>query len=151
MNSMQKEVDVLIRRLYAVSDKGKRESQASFKEAAKPLIAAIKARAPVSDGPHSRYKDGRIVATYRPGNLRRSIRSLTFRRSAAVFVGPKIDKTGSGGVDGYYAHWVEFGTESQAPQPFVRPAVAETSGAVLGIMARSLKKKIEAHAQSLYK
>lgn len=151
MSSLQREIDVLIKRLYAVSDKGKRESQAIFKVAAKPLIAAIKARAPVSDGPHSRYKDGSIVATYKPGNLRRSIRSLTFRRSAAVFVGPKLDKTGSGGVDGYYAAWVEFGTESQSPQPFVRPAVAETGSAVLGIAARALKKQIETHAQRLYK
>lgn len=115
------------------------------------LISAIQGRAPESEAPHSRYKGGRIVATYYPGNLRRAFRTLVFRRSAAVFVGPKLDKAGSGGdfrgnrTDGYYAHWVEFGAPAAGlpPRPFVKPAADAAGPLVLRLATEFLKRKIE--------
>lgn len=67
----------------------------------------------------NRYKKGGaggIQATYHKGNLSRSIRIMTFKRSKAVFIGTKL--TSGGGlfkgrrVDGYYAHMVNNGTST---------------------------------------
>lgn len=152
--TIQAEIDILIRKLNAVSDQAKKDSRQALGEGAKPLISAIKANAPVSDGPHVRYK-GNMKITYHPGNLRRGIKKLLFRRSPAVFIGPKVDKTASAveykgnKVDAYYAHWVEFGTVSQPPQPFVRPAAESVGPAALNIAAKALKRKIDAYARRI--
>jgi HK97 gp10 family phage protein len=97
---------------------------------------AARGNVPVSDKPHYRYKksiDGEPgeKITYLPGNLKRSLRVLTFRRSPDVFVGPKKkpknkesavfggdDKT----VDPYYANFVEKGTSKQPPAGYMRKA-----------------------------
>ena len=160
----QQEINDLISTLRKISAGAKKESQTAFKKAAVPLISEIQARAPVSEKPHSRYStpkaagkirapkgQGRIIATYYPGNLRRSFRTLTFRRSSAVFVGPKLAKQNNQGefmgarADGYYAHMVEFGTMHNPAQPFVRPAVDSASGAVLNIASEHLVKYIESY------
>lgn len=146
---LEAEIDQLVRRLNRISADAKKESQQAFKIASPTLISAIQAGAPVSAAPHSRYRDGKIVATYEPGNLRRSFRALTFRRSAAVFVGPKLGKSSGGHfsgnkVDGYYAHWMEYGAPAAgiAPRPFVRPAVGQVGARTLQIAVAELKKKI---------
>ena len=161
----QRELNHLIKQLRKVSDTAKKQSQKAFKDAAGPLVAAIKARAPQSEKAHHRYKtsklsksirapkgQGNIVATYQPGNLQRSFKTLTFRQSAAVFVGAKLAKGNNNGTfagartDGYYAHWVEFGAPGQniAASPFVRPAVDAAGDLVLRIASELLKKDIEA-------
>lgn len=144
-NSVQDEVNDLIRKLYLVGDNAKRQSKSALGKAAKPLIAAIQAKAPVSDHPHSRGKKPKI--TYQPGNLRKSIKKLVFRRSAAVFVGP-LSKDGVL-PDGYYAPWVEYGTMNMPPHPFVRPAVAQVGDSVLRLAVDELKREIEKHARSI--
>jgi len=165
---LDREVSALIKKLYAISDNAKKESQNAFKEAAPLLISAIQGRSPKSDEPHFRYNTpklsdklrapngmGKIVATYMPGNLARSFRALVFRKSAAVYVGPKLDKRGSGGVftgnrvDGYYAHWMEFGAPEIGlePRPFVRPAAASAGPVVLRLATQLLKREIESKAR----
>lgn len=149
MNSLQEEINDLIRKLGKVADNAKVESRRALGEGAKPLIAAIQAKAPVSPAPHFRYKNG-VAIEYKPGNLRRSIRKLVFRRSSAIFVGPKVDKSGTGSMpDGYYAHFVEFGTVHQSPQPFVRPAAESVGPVALEIAARALKRQIEKYGRTL--
>lgn len=151
--NIQEEINVLVKRIYSTMDGARRQSQKVFKESAKPMVQAIQARAPVSDEPHDRYNGGKVVATYHSGNLRRSIKVLTFRRSKAVFVGAKLAEQGSGGVfrgnrtDGYYLHMVEFGTINQGPQPFFRPGVAQTKEAVLRSMVVGMKRQIDNYAQ----
>lgn len=147
--TLQEEINALVLRLRRISGDAKKESREAFKVAAVPLISAIQAGAPVSAESHSRYKGGQIVATYMPGNLRRSVRTLLFGRSSAVFVGPKLGKGKQGifsgnKVDGYYAHWMEYGAPEAgiAPRPFIAPAVASTKGTVLRIAIAELKKKI---------
>lgn len=165
---LQKEIDTLQKKLRAVSDTAKRQSQTAFKQAAPILISAIQGRAPQSDAPHFRYNTpkvsgnlrapngmGNIVATYMPGNLKRSFKTLVFRKSAAVHVGPKLDKQGRGGVfsgarvDGYYAHWMEYGAPEAGitPQPFVRPAVAASGPTTLRVATEFLKREINKAAQ----
>ena len=154
---IQLEVNELVRKLRQVSDTAKKDSRQAFKEAAPVLISAIQARAPESDAPHMRYSNGKVVATYSPGNLKRSFRALLFRKSQAVFVGPKLDKAGSRGdfsgtrADGYYAHWMEFGAPGAgiAPRPFVKPAVQAAGSLTLRIATEFLKRKIDSYATSV--
>jgi HK97 gp10 family phage protein len=151
---LQREVNEAVRKLYRVANHAKKETNGAFRKASPILINAIKQLAPVSDEPHSRYK-GETKITYYPGNLRRSFRNLTFRRSPAVWVGPKVDKSGTGieykgnKVDGYYAHFVEFGTENQRPHPFVRPAAQTAGPETLRRAIQELKKQIDSYAQSI--
>ena len=151
--TIQEEVDMAIKKLYKVSARARVDSRAALRSGAKPLIASARAKAPQSDELHHRYLGGKKVATYHPGNLRRSIRALTFRRSGAVFVGPRLNKsTGDfkgNRVDGYYAHMVEFGTIYQRPQPFMRPTAREAGPAALKIAVTELTKKIEKYANSI--
>lgn len=160
----ERELYNLRKKLLQVSDNAKKESQAAFGQAAPILISAIQGLAPQSDKPHFRYNTpkisgklrapngfGKIVATYMPGNLRRSFKKLVFRKSASIYVGPKLDKRGSGGTfsgnrtDGYYAHWIEYGAPEAGitATPFVRPAVSAAGPQTLKFAAEILKRAIE--------
>lgn len=108
-------------------------------EAAKPLVQAVKAATPVGTKEHSRYSKGVKVATYKPGNLKRSMQTLRFRKSKnAVFVGPKL---GGVRVDGYYAHIVE------GRRPFFSPVVDAIAPSVLRTAVELFKRDVEAYAQ----
>jgi hypothetical protein len=164
---LAEEIASLKRKLFSISETAKKQSQKAFKEASPILISAIQGRAAQSEAAHYRYDtpkvsnklrapngSGRIVATYMPGNLKRSFKALIFGRSAAVHVGPKLDKRGSGGVfsggrvDGYYAHWMEYGAPEAGikPTPFVRPAVDAAGMTTLRFAAELLKREITKEA-----
>lgn len=140
----------MVARLEAVSNDIKKESREIFNKAAVPLIAAIQSGAPQSGWPHGRYKDGREVAIYVPGNLRRSFRNtLRFGRSSAVWIAPKLAKGESAtGIfegsrtDAYYAHMVEFGTVNFPAKPFVRPAFESTKDRVAQIAIGLIKIRL---------
>lgn len=141
-----------------------RRTRAILRKAAEPVKEQAKANINSSDKPHKRYKKtgasgkikapkgkGTVVAIYKPGNLKRSIKTLTFRKSkTAVFVGPKLEKRGASGeygsdakVDGYYAHMVEFGTvnmKSNTSKGFMRRAASSKKAAAEAI----IKKEVEA-------
>lgn len=94
---------------------------------------------------------GRIIATYLPENLRKSIQTLNLRRTTAVFVGPRKTKGKSMGVfgrtvsrvDPYYAHMVHNGTVHQPGQPFMLLAFQAKKGEALRIITKELKNKVE--------
>ena len=148
---LQKEVNDLTRKLRKISLNAKKESQSIFKQAAGPLVSAIQGRAPESDAPHGYYDGGTLKATFYPGNLKRSFKTLVFRQSPAVFVGPRVDKrTPSGSykgarASGYYAHWIEFGAPGAGipPRPFVKPAVQAAGALTLRLATQLLKRTIE--------
>lgn len=159
--ALQTELNTLLHKLDGLKDIPRRERNAALSEAAGPLRAAIAGKAPQSDRPHKRYStpkasqkirtprgSGKVVAVYQPGNLSRSIQTLRFRRSKAVFIGPKIDKTRSGRLpDGYYGHFVEFGTvQGQRAQHFVKAAVAAFGNTALHLAAEVIRRKIETWA-----
>ena len=156
---LQTELNTLIRKLDGLKDVTKRDRDRVLIEAAGPLRAAIAGRAPQSDKAHSRYSTpkisnkirapkgrGVIAATYEPGNLRKSIQTLRFRRSKAVFIGPKVQRSAGKKPDGYYAHMVNFGTVNQPAQRFVEAGVAAAGGTSLRIAVDLMKRKIEAYA-----
>lgn len=94
---------------------------------------------------------GKIIATYLPGNLRKAIQTLNFRRSDDIFVGPRKRSGGYQGtfgrtvakVDPYYAHMVHNGTVHQPGQPFMLLAFQAKAGIALRIIKTELKRKIE--------
>lgn len=158
--ALQSELNDLIRRLDGLEGMTRRVRNQVLTEAAGPLRAAISGRAPMSDAPHKRYSTPKIAghlrapkgmgvvkAVYQPGNLRKSIETLRFRRSRAVFIGPKVDKSGGGRMpDGYYAHMVNFGTVEQPAQRFVEAGVAAAGNVSLRLATELMKQKIEAYA-----
>lgn len=155
---LQIELNTLIRKLDGLADMTRRERNGILSEAAGPLQAAIAGRAPVGDAPHYRYSTpklnnrlkapkgmGNIVATYTPGNLRSSVQILKFRRSKAVFVGPKVQRSAKT-PDGYYAHMVNAGTIHQGAQRFVEAGVAAAGDVAQRMAINLMKRKIEVYA-----
>lgn len=128
---LKAEVENVVKNLRKLPKEfSKRKRKNVLRPAAKIMQKSIRAEVPISDNPHFRYAtskvlqgvkapkgSGQVVATYYPGNARRSIRTLLFRRSADLFVGPKVAKSGGGKgefkgnrVDGWYLRFLEFGT-----------------------------------------
>ena len=161
---MQKEINEAIKKLRLLPFLyfSKIEKRKILRQAAKPLIQAARNNIGDSDEPHYRYKtskassnfkapkgSGNVIAVYHPGNLRKSIRVLTFRKSSDIFVGPKLAKRGSGGhykgntVDGYYAAFMEFGTRHMAGSAYMRRAVPVATTAVQRIIIDETKKTID--------
>lgn len=144
----ERDVERATRRLEKISTRAIESANTVWRIAARPLVNEIKRRAPVSDAPHSRYSGGKIVATYQPGNLRRSFKILRFQRSPALFIGPEVGKNTAN--DGYYAHFQEFGAPAAGvpPQPFVGPSAAAAGPDVLRIATKALKREIEITAKA---
>lgn len=143
----QQEINNVITALRKIGAETRKGIRADISEGGKMLVAAIKQRAPVGTRTHSRYSAGKVVATYKPGNLKKSIRILPLRRvKNAVIVGPITrGKT----PDGYYGRFVEFGTVKMTEKPFVEPAVKAVSGAVQDRILKGLKNRIESYAKEL--
>lgn len=158
---MQAEVTALVKKLESVGEHGRKASRDAFRQAGGLLVSAIQGRAPVSDRPHYRYApsgsrrakkgSGKRLATYVPGNLKRSFKILTFRRSEAVFVGPKLAKGNAVGrfvgarTDAYYAGMVEAGTRRMSGRYFVSQAEAAAGQQTLRAAAELLRREIDNH------
>lgn len=126
-----------------------------MKGPAKQLVLAIQARAPVGKKIHKRYDsglkragrgEGDVVATYKPGNLKRSFRILgkLRRMKAGVMVGPLLNGKKT---DGYYAHFVEFSTNNvdgsvRQGQAFVYSAVQSVGPNIQEAIAQIVASKI---------
>jgi len=164
---LQAEITLLAQKLRSIGEHGRKASKAAFQEAGGILIAAIQARAPVSDKVHYRYStpkisgkarapkgSGRRVASYAPGNLKRSFKVLPFRRTNAVFIGPKVAKGNATGsfvgvrTDAYYAGMVEAGTRRTPARRFVAAAEQAAGGQTLRFAAELIRRQIQFHAKT---
>lgn len=152
------EIAVAMRRLKDLSEELKKDSGRALRAGAKIILQEIQDRAPVGSKPHKRYGTpkldkrirapkgmGRVVATYLPGNLEKSFGIMAFRRSEAVFVGPRVGRRAraAGGYDGYYAHMVDRGTVHSRADNFIRPAVSAGEKEATEVITTMLKKKID--------
>lgn len=171
----------LIKTLYQISTDAKGDTKRILEIGSRPIVTAARAAAPVGAHVHFRYNTpkltkklrapngmGVIVATYRPGNLRDSIKAIFFRRAAnSVFIGPVVSRkpkgtfgpdlpfTYDGGsfastrTDGFYAAWNEFGAPEAgiSPNPFMRPAAASAGGTATKIVVNELEKSIQRFAK----
>ena len=158
---MQRQMELDIRRLTnKLNQLPKKlrtsERRKAFRKAADPLVKSARANIHDSDGPHYRQSKKEGISrriTYWPGNLRKSVRKLTFRRSPSIWVGPKVDKRAgsdnygqsSTKVDAYYAHWVEYGTrlnQKHRSRGYMRRSYEATKNEVLRISKDELTKKV---------
>lgn len=120
---------------------------------AKPLVSAIKQGAP--ERPKEGKPNKRFGKVYYPGNLKRSVGTKSFTRGSdsmgdlSVYVGANKGTV----ADGWYAKFVELGTQGRAgrgritPNPFIaRAAQREVPN-----MKRDLEKDIATYTTKLAK
>jgi hypothetical protein len=134
-----------------------------MRKPAKVVVDAAKPAIPTSSKIHYRYNtpklikgrrakkgSGVIVAAYVPGNLRKSIKRLNFRRSAKEWIGPKLSKRGAGKdvfglnetkVDGYYATFIAKGA-ANFRRRFLEPALAAKANEVLKLTELAVDKEL---------
>ena len=125
----------LNRKIKQLPDKlKKREMLKVLRIVAKPTVAAARAQAPVGNKPHKRYsrRDGSVLGSYLPGNLKKSIGNITGKRglgrqNAVIYVGARSKGKK---YDGYYGGMVHGGTVHQAANPFMDRAYNQTKGMV---------------------
>lgn len=169
---LEKDMRELIEKLRRIPKELDREERKKIlRYAAIPLVDAAQRLAPVSDSVHYRYSTPKLsnkmrapkgkgvkIAKYEPGNLRGAIGELKhgpFRKSPNLFVGVKRGRRGSRGTfgrnkfDGYYAHFVEFGTVHQRARPFMRPAFEMTKAQVLKRIRLGLQVKLRKYARRM--
>ena len=136
-----------------VNEFDKKTKRKILRRAARPLRKAARAYAPKRvkpPGANSRYSTaklvkglrapkgkGKVVAQYYPGNLRKSIATITFRRTSDVFVGPRL----RGKYDAYYAAMV-YGSAAAFNKRVLRPALQATQSAVISIIEEQSRKKV---------
>jgi len=164
--SLLKEVEraiVVLNKLPSFLDAKRREI---LEKAAEPIVQSAKAKVKVSKKTHYTYQTAKFIkskrapkglgekkGTYKPGNLRDSIRILKhgkFKRSSDVFVGPFVSRgTGAGtygggskSVSGFYAHWVEFGSAHADKYPYMRPAFEMMKGISLSIIKKEITERV---------
>lgn len=131
-------------------------------EAGNYFAVATEVSAPVGAKAHKRYSTtkvnrsvrapkgmGKVVATYMPGNLARSIRVLDLKKTKnAVYVGAKLKgpKTGTfqgQKADGYYMHMVERGTKNwKRGHPFFLASWVRSEPTVTKIIIANLTMAI---------
>ena len=116
-----------------------------LRPAAQLMIDEAKKLVPQSNNPHHRYKDGKIVATYFPGNLRRSLQILgnKGKLTGSIIAGPKRAPEGKTSgkfsgrrVDGWYAGIVE------RKKPYLRPAYQSKKDAAEKLIIEKMKQEI---------
>ncbi len=125
---------------------------ASAAEAAAPTGTKIHKRystAKVSKSMRAPKGSGNVVATYLPGNLKRSIRVLDLKRTKnATIVGAKLNKGAVSGTfsgmraDGYYMHMVEKGTKNWSGKPFFLASWERAKPRVTAIMVKEFERVI---------
>lgn len=115
-----------------------------LKPAAQIVIDEAKRNVSVSKEPHYRYKDGVKVATYKPGNLMRSLQILgnLGKLAGTIIAGPKRSKDGKGifsgrRVDGWYAGIVE------KTKPYLRPAFIAKKDEAEKIIKKGFKELVD--------
>lgn len=153
--AFDRDVSKIIRRLNRLPKEYDKARRSLLKRAAKPVVKAIKGKVRVGTKPHKRYtKDGKHVATYYPGNLKRSIRTLRFKGSKDLFVGPRLARKGSSHgsfrgnkVDGYYGHIVEYGSIKQSSKPFMRPGFRASKARAARIIQIGSSKILRQYAR----
>lgn len=108
----------------------------------KVLVGAVRAGAkPIID-------EARRIVPKRTGNLAKSI-GVNKRRSKGTIVHFSVSPRKGGKYDGYYGHFVEFGTKKMAPRPFMRPAFESKGEESIDAVRAYMKKRIEKEIEKL--
>lgn len=152
LNQLQKRID------------DKKMRRRVMRKPANIVVKAARPKIPRSRRVHYRYStpkivksrraakgSGRVVAAYYPGNLRKSIKRLRFRRSSREFVGPRLAKRGktkgvfglsSTKVDGYYAQFLR-GSRAAFRRAFLEPALTANASKILQVAEQEFRKELD--------
>jgi len=149
----KKDVEEVVKTLNKLLKKfDEKEIKKLLRPAADILTKAAQANIHDSEVVHYRHlKDSKTK--YYPGNLRKSIKVLSLRKTNSLFVGPGISKGGGGKVfgkgkrvDGWYAHFQEYGTINM-PTPrnlgFMRRAYIANKNKIIGEIFKQVKNKVK--------
>jgi len=149
---LNRQIDAVMRNLNKVLvDYSRKDRKKITRKAAQKVAVAARRNPGFKDSkrPHTR-KDGERVITYTPGNLRRSLKVLSLRKSADAYVGPqfakkKSDKYGGVGqpVDGYYAAML-YGSAAAFQSRVLIPALRRGKAAAEKILIKETEKAITA-------
>lgn len=137
----------------SVKDFSKKDRRKILVRAARPVVKTARRLAPKSAKPHYR-KDGTKRIKYNPGNLRRSIKRLTLRKTQDAFVGPqfakkKVAEYGGPGqpTDAYYAAMV-FGSAAAFNRRVLAPALSQSAPAIRSEVSTASLAAIKARARN---
>lgn len=159
----QREYEALIRKIRGLGEAvSRRQRKAMLRKGATILRDAARANAPISDEPHFNRR-GVII---QPGNLRKALQVKSLRKSPDLFVGPVTASRAtasvfdvsaqSSTVDGYYAHWVEFGAlnrdgTKRKGSAYMRRALASHGQKAADQVARDAQKLLDRTIKKLAK
>lgn len=127
-------ISELLRKLVAVGGAkfAKKALRSAIRKGGKPMLAAIKARAPVDSGDLEESLKLKAIKRTRTGV------GVTIGTSAynSLFQGEQ-----------FYGAFQEFGTAKLPPNPFMRPGFDETKEQSVQFVGESLRADIEAEAR----
>ena len=124
---------------------GEKTLRQALREAAKPVLVEAKAKAPAKSGA---LRDSIKVSVGKPTKADYESGSATKDTVAVARVkAGNTKKANAGGV--WYANMVEYGTERQAPVPYLRPAIESQSDKSTAIFVEELGKSIDKSVKRL--
>lgn len=126
-----------------------------LKKVSTPTLKAAISFAPVGTIPHKRYqsKTGKVLASYKPGNLKRSLGKILAKRNkpnVRVDIGARVSKFKLREDDGYYAHMIvnkgfKGISRKSGTNNFLARAFATTKGQVTA----DAEKQVARHMQKI--
>lgn len=145
MSATQLEINQVIRKLEkTVTVFASRDRKSLLTKAAAPVRKAMRNKTKVGTRVHYRYR-GTQKIFYQPGNLRKSMRTLTkLKRSSSVFVGPDFGR-GAGRYDGYY-YAMAYGSIGAYLSQVRNPAQRESEQAAIKAFETLFIKKFGTRA-----
>lgn len=145
---LNRQIDVAMRNLNGVlADYSRKDRRKITRKAAQKVAVAARRNPGFKDSkrPHTR-DNGKIK--YNPGNLRRSLKVLSLRKTADAYVGPQFARkkaTEYGGVgqpvDGYYAAML-YGSAAAFRSRVLIPALRRGRAAAERILIKETEKAI---------
>ena len=87
-------------------------------------------------------EEARRIVPKQTGNLSRSI-GVTKLRTEGWDVAYAVSPRRGGMYDGWYGHFVEFGTRKMAPRPYLRPAFERAGADTIKAFKRYLIKRVD--------
>ena len=125
---------------------GLKTLRAALRSSAKPVLDAAKANAPTKSG---KLRDSIKVSLGKPNKEDRDNGATSETVAVARIKAGNTKKANAGGV--FYANFVEYGTERNAPTPFLRSAIENQSDTSVAIFAHELEKSIDKSIKRLQK
>lgn len=140
----RKGVDALIKRLSELPEKFQKSAhRATLRAGANVILKAARARVPVDTGILKKSLGVNVEVSRYGGSARVGPRyGVKYKYKNGNKTGRRGKSAGKAIDAPEVAFYIETGTPNMAAQPFIRPAIDETQGRVLSVMAEGLDKHL---------